>query len=525
VSIIDRPTRPPAQEPPPARHRRHGFGWVAGWTVLTALLPGAGLLAAGRRRAGRVIVSVTGLLAIGAVVVLVVVGPLALGRRLLADPDRFLQVVAGLAVLALAWLVVLVAAHLALRRDADLSSPQRVLGWLLVASLIAAVLVPTVAVGRDAVAARDALTSVFDRPGSRLGRGNGPAAAKTDPWSDVPRVNVLLLGGDSGPDRTGVRPDTLILASVDTRSGDTVLISLPRNLQRVPFPPDSRAAADHPDGFTCYNAAAGANTECLLNALWAWGDAHPEYYPGDPHPGLTATVQGVEQATGLPVDDYVMLNLAGFQQLVDILGGLTLTVTERLPVGGNVEHPVASSWLEPGRQTLNGYLALWYARSRWSTTDYDRMRRQRCVIGALVDQADPVTLALRFPEVAATLKQNLQTSISLDEIDAWVSLAERVKKAHVRSLAFTDQVINTARPDFPAMHALVQAALTDPSGSAGAASSRTSSGASGATSSATPSASGAASGSPAGSPAGSPSSAATAGGPTPTSAQDVTQVC
>src|SRR5690606_24237378 len=98
-------------------------------------------------------------------------------------------------------------------------------------------------------------------------------------------------------------------------------------------------------------------------------------------------------------------------------------------------------WLEPGRQRLDGYHALWYARSRWSTTDYDRMRRQRCVIGAFVDQLDPFRVAVRFPEVAATLKDNLQTSVPLQDVDAWVVLADRVKRTHLRSLAFTDQVI------------------------------------------------------------------------------------
>src|SRR6185295_1847380 len=51
-----------------------------------------------------------------------------------------------------------------------------------------------------------------------------------------PRLNILLLGGDAGPGRVGTRTDTVILASINTKTGDTALISLPRNLTHMPFP-------------------------------------------------------------------------------------------------------------------------------------------------------------------------------------------------------------------------------------------------------------------------------------------------
>ena len=117
------------------------------------------------------------------------------------------------------------------------------------------------------------------------------------------------MGGDSGLDRIGIRPDTMIVASIDTTSGNTVLFSLPRNLQRAPFPPGSKGAERLPRRLLLHHAAAVANTECLLNALWTWGDDHQSYYPGDTHPGLTATIQAIEQLTDLTIDEYVMLNL------------------------------------------------------------------------------------------------------------------------------------------------------------------------------------------------------------------------
>jgi LCP family protein required for cell wall assembly len=308
------------------------------------------------------------------------------------------------------------------------------------------------------------ITSVFQSGSTPLTKNSRrPDTSQPNPWANTPRVNVLLLGGDSGADRVGVRPDTMIVASIDTRTGNTVLFSLPRNLQHVPFPPGSPQSLDYPNGFYCYNAAERTNTECLLNSLWMWGEANKQrYYRGDPHPGLTATVEGIQELTNLRINDYVMLNLRGFRQFIDAIGGLTINVRERLPVGGSVEHPVASSYIKAGQQHLNGYYSLWYARSRWSTDDFDRMRRQRCVIGAVVQQANPVQLAIKFPQVAAAMKENLQTSIPLKELDAWVTLAVRVKKAKVLSLAFTNKVIDTSNPDIGKMRQLVQDAINPP---------------------------------------------------------------
>jgi len=278
-------------------------------------------------------------------------------------------------------------------------------------------------------------------------------------------VNVLLIGSDAGADRTGVRPDTLVVASIDTRTGRTVLFSLPRNLQRVRFPAGSPAARAYPQGFRCVNPANGVNTECLLNGIWTFAEAHAgDYYAGVRNPGLTATIQAAESVTGLRIGHYVLVDLSGFREVVDAIGGLRVNVRERLPIGGNVENPAGTiGWIEPGRQTLDGWHVLWYARSRWSTDDFDRMRRQRCVLGALAQQADPATLAAHFPAIARAAQQNIRTDIALDDLDAWVELAQRVRGASVTSLPFTPDVINTADPDFAKVHALVRRALAQTS--------------------------------------------------------------
>ena len=413
--------------------------------------------------AGRWALAVSGFVIVGSCVgYLMIDDPLRFAASFIADPNKIL-IAAGLFVLlVLGWIAMVISTHSAARRYGNLTGGQRVLASTLVTALIAAIALPTAFGAQDAWVASDAIRKVFQDNGAPLNKDSkAPDATRPDPWATIPRVTVLLMGSDSGKDRSGIRPDTMIAASIDTTSGNTALVSLPRNLERVPFPANRKGAELFPDGFHCLNTA-GVNSECLLNALWAWGASHPTYYPDSKTPGLTATVEGIQEVTGLKIDQYVMLNLEGFQDFVNAIGGLDLNVRHPLPIGGSSEHPVASAWIKPGQQHLNGYYSLWYARSRWSTDDNDRVRRQRCVIGAVVKQANPAALALGFTKIMNTLKRNVDTSISLREVDAWVQLALRVKKAKVTSLAFTNQVISPNRPNIDKMHRMVQQAINPP---------------------------------------------------------------
>ncbi len=453
----------------PRPHGRHAtalgtdFGSVVGGTIIGALVPGVGLLLAlGRRVLARVVLAVV-LLALAAVAALVLRGdPLQTAARLVANPDMLLKAALGVAVATLLWAVLVVVTHATLRRQVSLDRGQQVLAGALVTSLVLVGAIPAFVGARYALVARDTLQSVFGSPKEGLSpRANRPGTA-ADPWAGVPRVNVLLIGSDAGKGREGVRPDTLIVASIATKGGQTTLFSLPRNLQRVPFPAGSRAAKAFPQGFHCVNPSNGVNTDCLLNGIWTWAEGNREqYYPGVKNPGLTATEQAVEQVLGLQIDHYLMVNLKGFITFVDAVGGIRVDVTERLPIGGSSEDPVARyGWIEPGRnKLLDGWHALWYARSRWSTSDFDRMKRQRCVLAAVTRQADPKAVALNFERIARAAKDNISTDITLQDLEAWVTLALRVKQGRVRSLPLTDALINTVRPNIPQIHRLVRRAL------------------------------------------------------------------
>lgn len=432
-----------------------GFTWVVAWTVLGAVLPGSGLAAAGLRRLGGMLLT---MIAVGAGMIAVVAlagDPVARFAGIAVDPQKLLYLAITVGVVAVAWIALIVATNGQLRRYAVLTAGQQAFCTLVVLALVAGIALPAYKLGSYALIQRDLVTSVFAN-GNR--GGPAPDAGAADPWAEVPRVNVLLVGSDAGPTRQGVRPDTLILASIDTKSGDTTMFSLPRNLERVPFPEGTPGAEEYPNGYFC------ESHQCLLNAVWQWGEQNKSKFPDDPNPGLTATEQAVEGTLGLPVHYYALVNLQGFQDFVDAIGGVTVDVKQDLPIGGNSQNRRADGWIYKGEnQKLNGFKALWFARSRWSTDDFDRIRRQRCVIGAAVQQADPAKLALGFPKLAASTKDNLATDIPREDLQAWVELGLRIKNASVRSLAFTNEVIaDRSNPDFEGIRSLVKSSLNPP---------------------------------------------------------------
>jgi polyisoprenyl-teichoic acid--peptidoglycan teichoic acid transferase len=278
-----------------------------------------------------------------------------------------------------------------------------------------------------------------------------------DPFGAKDRVNVLLLGGDGGEGRDGVRTDTVIVASIDTATGDTTLFSLPRNLENLPFPADSPLAAVYPDGFW-----AGEESESLLNAVYRNGPAaHPGILGPTDNPGADFLKLGVGEALGLPIDYYVLVNLDGFSRLIDALGGITVNVNYYVPVGGEPSTgALPDAYIAPGpNQHMDGETALAFARGRFGLTDYDRMDRQRCTIDAIIDAADPFTLLRQYQQLAATTQDIVSTDIPRSALQDFVDLGFRVKDASVRSVVFDDTVISPAYPDYDQMHRIVQDAL------------------------------------------------------------------
>jgi LCP family protein required for cell wall assembly len=375
---------------------------------------------------------------------------------LAVDRAALLWVVVGIVVVWSLWIGLIWRTY-AHHRSRPAPRALRVAGAFGVLVMCAAVSAPMAVGARYAVVQRDLIGSVFGDEAS----ATTPTVTKESPWGERDRVNVLLLGGDGAVHRPGVRTDSVILASISTRTGRTILFSLPRNLQRVPFKQGSKLAALYPNGFT--DGSSEPNANYFLNAVYRDVPAlHPGVLGRTDNEGADAVKLAVAGALGIRVDYYVLVNLAGFQKLVDAIGGITVNINEPVPIGGNTDaHIPPDDYLQPGPdQRLNGFQALWFTRGRYGSTDYKRMARQRCAINAIVAEASPVKLLKRYTKLAAASKEIVRTDIPQSLLSAFVDLATKVKGQPIRSVSFErSAAFDPNDPDFDYVRAAVQAAL------------------------------------------------------------------
>ena len=206
-----------------------------------------------------------------------------------------------------------------------------------------------------------------------------------------------------------------------------------------------------------------------MDAVWVEAEYnHRSLFPAsDTHPGWTTTKQVVGEITGLPIDYSVVVNLAGFQQLVDAMGGVWMNVPKGgIAIGGKL---TASGYVIPGSITgripegyhkLDGYQALWYSRSRVENGDDDRTRRQRCMVNALIGQASPVTFLTHFVDIMNVAKNNISLDMPQDDLPAFAQLAETMKKGNVRTVNITTK--NNAHVDFDHVRELVAEGIAKP---------------------------------------------------------------
>ncbi|MGY1638429.1 LCP family protein [Geodermatophilus sp. SYSU D00742] len=448
-----RPLPPPPHGPVRTPRRREGrrFRSALGWTVLGAVVPGTAFLAAGRRVLGAVTLSLF-LLLVGGGVWLATAGRRT-ALQIAVDSHWLGWVLGGVAAVALLWIVVVVAGYRMLL-PRPTSGSRHVLGAVVVLALVAGIAYPAYTAVQVAAAQRGLLDDVF------ADRQSATVVDTPDPFGDQERVNVLLLGGDGGVGREGVRTDTVIVASIATETGETTLFSLPRNLQDLPFPEDSPLAEVYPDGFE-----GGSESEGLLNAVYRNGPAaHPDILGPTDDPGADFLKLGVGEALGLGIDYFVLVNLDGFSRLVDALGGITVNVNYYVPINGDPgTGELPDDYIEPGPdQHMDGERALQFSRGRFGLTDYDRMARQRCTISAIIDAADPVTLLQRYQDLAATTQDIVSTDIPRSALDDFVDLAWLVKDTEVRSVVFDASVIDPAYPDYDLIRGIVSDALAPP---------------------------------------------------------------
>lgn len=263
------------------------------------------------------------------------------------------------------------------------------------------------------------------------------------------RYNIMLLGGDKGADREGLRPDSISLVSIDATTGAATMIGLPRNLERVPFVEGSPLQALYPEGYGTNGCEVDV---CLLNSIYTEVELYsPGLYPDavaqGSTPGIEAMRDAVEGITGLTVQYYVLIEMQAFVDLVDSLGGVTITVDTAVPLYTDDTFSVVSEVIGPGVVTLDGYHALEYARSRHDTTDYDRMARQRQLQVAILEQFNPANVLSKFQAVASAGARLVKTDIPQATLGAFVDLATKTRDLPVTQLGLDPS--NDVDPEFP----------------------------------------------------------------------------
>ena len=430
------------------------------------IVPGAGQLYVGARRRGAI------LLVASAALLLVVV---ALASWASVEIDR--QLVTAVLALDLAVLAFRLFAVLDAGRGAAVS------GLAVLAALTAA---PHVAAGYFTVRSYDVLESVFANEEPRdVMRDHGllftelpplPRYVAPDAWEVAlverldpgevaplersarvladakpkaakPWTTILLLGTDEGPGNFGARTDTIILAAVQHGTGRAAAFGIPRNLAQVPL------------------GRRGRPSKEPLNALYALN--------GGGAKGASTLKQAVSNLLGIRVDYYALVNLLGFADLVDALGGVEIDVKERLQ--DEVTRP---AWGErkptidvvPGRTyRFYGREALAYVRSRKDSSDYTRMARQRCFLSALADQLDPVRVLRNFGSLAKTIETNVHTDIPLNRLPSLVSLVGGVEPDETLTVTFGLEYFfgrrskdNHPVPNLGLMRAIVRRAILTP---------------------------------------------------------------
>lgn len=439
--VLTNPVRYPESASAPVRSKRAWF-----LLLLTLVLPGSAQLVAGNKRVGRLALRLTlvawALVILG--VVLAVVNREAL-LNLFTNPWTSLPIIVAMAAAAVGWAFMFLNT-LKIIRPSLLAPGMR---GLVGGSLVVLMVLTSGSLGYGAFlinSGRNAISSIFQA---------GPDMEPVDG-----RYNFLVMGGDAGEARSGRRPDSIIVVSVDAKSGEAATISIPRNLQNAQFSTGSPLWGVYPEGFNC-----GDN--CIINFLYTdVTNNHPDLYPDSQDPGAEAMMDAAGGVLGLEVQGYVLIDMAGFATLIDALGGVKVNVGGWVPISGNDVgnglHMPPTGWISPGVQTLNGYHALWFARSREWATDYARSERQQCIQSAILAQMDPATVLTKFNAIAAAGSKVMESDLPAGQLGSFASLALKAKSHDLARLTIGPPDFSQdmpTYPDFAVIHQRVQELL------------------------------------------------------------------
>jgi LCP family protein required for cell wall assembly len=396
--------------------------------ALSAIFPGLGQAFNGRRRAALVFGVPSLVLVVTAWLLVQLNSPtMLLARAIVPSTLQALLIFNGI---LLGWRLLAVVEAFADRRYP--TRPGRLAGVGLIVVVVVAVGLPHLvahAYGSTAFstfervfagAAGDATGGPNDDPGSTAGPTPGPGE----------RINVLLMGIDSGPNRTQALTDSLIVVSLDPVGRTVTMLSIPRDLVDVPL-------------------GNGDTYGPKINSLLGYANRHEKAFPNG---GTRALEDAIGALLGIPIHYYAKVDLGGFVRIVNAVGGVDVTVERPLRDPNYGGFGVGPGWsIEPGRHHLDGANALAYSRIRKSPgeSDFTRAARQQEVLVAIRDSAVASNLLLSLPGLLAAVGDSVRTDVPADRLPELAAFAEEIGAKQTTRAVMTSPMVKSGGPNHP----------------------------------------------------------------------------
>jgi LCP family protein required for cell wall assembly len=267
----------------------------------------------------------------------------------------------------------------------------------------------------------DALGGPNDDPGST----GGPTPQARE------RVNVLLMGIDSGPSRTQALTDSLMVISLDPVGRTVTMLSIPRDLVDVPL-------------------GNGDTFAPKINSLLGWANRHEADFPQG---GTRALEDAIGALLGVPIHYYAKVDLAGFVTMVNAVGGVDIDVAKPLSDPNYGGFGVGPGWsIGVGPHHLDGANALAYARIRKSTgeNDFTRAGRQQQVLIALRDQAvKGGNFVFSLPALLAAVGDTVRSDMPRERLPEFAALAEEIGGSRATQVVMTSPMVKSGGKNHP----------------------------------------------------------------------------
>lgn len=237
--------------------------------------------------------------------------------------------------------------------------------------------------------------------------------SESTPKPDANRLNVLLLGlrGEEDPNG-GLLTDSLILLSVDLKENKAAMISIPRDL---------------------YVKMPGEEKKEKINFAHALG-----YEKKGAAGGLLFSKVAVSKVTGLYIDYAVSINHEAFREIVDAVGGIDIHLEKPFREDSQFSKEIIID-LPAGENHLDGRTTLYFVRSRFSTSDFDRAKRQQQVLAAVREKAVSLGVLanpVKIFQILDSLGKNVRTDMPISKAAEFVSMASGLKEEDIKHKVF-----------------------------------------------------------------------------------------